>query len=116
MLDVLPAADIAYCHLDSIDWLGNQVKHAVIGTRGRCGFCHDGSLLKVDLCCRDLLDGDAPGTGKEAALSKHERQQRRMQERIAKLEAQNMAEKDWFMQGESGAGTCQTDILLLVPH
>lgn len=74
------------------------------------------SLLKVELCCRDLLDEDAPGTGKETALSKHERQQRRMQERIAKLEAQNMAEKDWFMQGESGAGLCPTDIVFLVPY
>lgn len=33
-----------------------------------------------------------------------------MQERIAKLEAQNMADKDWFMQGEAGAGEkCCTD-------
>ena len=72
------------------------------------------ALDVLPACCRDLLDGDAPGTGKEATLSKHERQQRRMQERIAKLEAQNMAEKDWFMQGESGAGLCRTDILSLV--
>lgn len=39
-------------------------------------------------------------------MSKHERGQLRMQERIAKLEAQNMADKDWFMQGEAGAGQC----------
>ncbi len=50
-----------------------------------------------------LLD-DAGAVDKTAGLSKHERQQARMQERIAKLEAQNMAEKDWFMQGESAAG------------
>lgn len=46
-------------------------------------------------------DADAQGI---AGMSKHERQQQRMQERITKLEAQNMAEKDWFMQGEAGAG------------
>ena len=52
-----------------------------------------------------LLDDDSAGASdKTAGLSKHERQQARMQERIAKLEAQNMAEKDWFMQGESAAG------------
>ena len=53
-----------------------------------------------------LLDDDATAAGKDstAGLSKHQRQQLRMQERIAKLEAQNMAEKDWFMQGEAGAG------------
>ncbi|KAL0024355.1 hypothetical protein WJX79_002946 [Trebouxia sp. C0005] len=51
-----------------------------------------------------LLDDDsARAVDKAAGLSKHERQQARMQERIAKLEAQNMAEKDWFMQGESAA-------------
>lgn len=54
-----------------------------------------------------MLQEAGPDRGKaDEALSKHERQQRRMQERIAKLEAQNMAEKDWFMQGESGAGLC----------
>lgn len=46
-------------------------------------------------------DADVKGT---AGMSKHERQQQRMQERITKLEAQHMAEKDWFMQGEAGAG------------
>ena len=52
-----------------------------------------------------LLDeGAAAETDRTAGMSKHERQQLRMQERIAKLEAQNMAEKDWFMQGEAGAG------------
>lgn len=52
-----------------------------------------------------LLDDDsAAAVDKTAGLSKHERQQLRMQEHIAKLEAQNMAEKDWFMQGESAAG------------
>ena len=52
-----------------------------------------------------LLDDDsAAAVDKTAGLSKHERQQLRMQERISKLEAQNMAEKDWFMQGESAAG------------
>ncbi len=52
-----------------------------------------------------LLDDDsAEAVDKTAGLSKHERQQARMQERISKLEAQNMAEKDWFMQGESAAG------------
>ncbi|DBA80599.1 TPA: hypothetical protein ACH3X1_007858 [Trebouxia sp. C0004] len=51
-----------------------------------------------------LLDEEPAGASDKAAgLSKHERQQARMQERIAKLEAQNMAEKDWFMQGESAA-------------
>ena len=66
--------------------------------------------LCIETWCRadrDLLQEDGPDSTKaEEALSKHERQQRRMQERIAKLEAQNMAEKDWFMQGESGAGLC----------
>lgn len=47
-------------------------------------------------------------------MSKHERQQLRMQERIAKLEAQNMAEKDWFMQGEAGAGDSHTPCGCLV--
>lgn len=52
-----------------------------------------------------LLDeGPAADVDKTAGMSKHERQQLRMQERIAKLEVQNMAEKDWFMQGEAGAG------------
>ena len=55
-----------------------------------------------------LLDDDATAAAANkdsiAGLSKHQRQQLRMQERIAKLEAQNMAEKDWFMQGEAGAG------------
>ena len=51
-----------------------------------------------------LGEGAATGTDRTAGMSKHERQQLRMQERIAKLEAQNMAEKDWFMQGEAGAG------------
>ncbi len=56
-----------------------------------------------------LLDDDSAGAvDKTAGLSKHERQQARMQERIAKLEAQNMAEKDWFMQGESAAGKLWT--------
>lgn len=50
-----------------------------------------------------LLDDDS-AAAETAGLSKHERQQLRMQERISKLEAQNMAEKDWFMQGESAAG------------
>lgn len=56
-----------------------------------------------------LLDEDsAAAVDQTAGLSKHERQQARMQERIAKLEAQNMAEKDWFMQGESAAGKLRT--------
>lgn len=55
----------------------------------------------------DLLDEGGPSADVDATagMSKHERQQARMQERIARLEAQNMAEKDWFMQGEAGAGT-----------
>lgn len=53
----------------------------------------------------DLLDkGPSADMDATAGMSKHERQQVRMQERIARLEAQNMAEKDWFMQGEAGAG------------
>ena len=53
-----------------------------------------------------LLDEEAAADiDRTAGMSKHERQQLRMQERIAKLEAQNMAEKDWFMQGEAGAGS-----------
>ena len=52
-----------------------------------------------------LLDeGLSADVDTTAGMSKHERQQARMQERIARLEAQNMAEKDWFMQGEAGAG------------
>ncbi|KAL3156038.1 hypothetical protein ABBQ32_013026 [Trebouxia sp. C0010 RCD-2024] len=52
----------------------------------------------------DLLDkGPSADMDATAGMSKHERQQVRMQERIARLEAQNMAEKDWFMQGEAGA-------------
>ncbi|KAL3145791.1 hypothetical protein ABBQ38_015168 [Trebouxia sp. C0009 RCD-2024] len=53
----------------------------------------------------DLLDEGGPSADVDATagMSKHERQQARMQERIARLEAQNMAEKDWFMQGEAGA-------------
>ena len=54
-----------------------------------------------------LEDDSAAGDkGRTAGMSKHERQQLRMQEHIAKLEAQNMADKDWFMQGEAGAGQC----------
>ena len=56
-----------------------------------------------------LLDNEsAAAVDKTAGMSKHEREQQRMQKRIAQLEAQNMAEKDWFMQGESAAGepTC----------
>ena len=49
-------------------------------------------------------DADAAEGETRAGLSKHERQQQRMQQRIARLEAQNLAAKDWFMQGESGAG------------
>ena len=49
---------------------------------------------------QEQADPDDDGMG----MSKHERQQLRMQKRIAQLEAQNMAEKDWFMQGESAAG------------
>lgn len=55
-------------------------------------------------CCRQLQDDVSPAIDKTGTLSTHERQQQRMQERIAKLEAQNMAEKDWFMSGEAGAG------------
>lgn len=52
-----------------------------------------------------LLDeGPSADVDTTAGMSKHERQQLRMQERIARLEAQNMAEKDWFMQGEADAG------------
>lgn len=51
-----------------------------------------------------LLDeGPSADVDTTAGMSKHERQQLRMQERIARLEAQNMAEKDWFMQGEADA-------------
>lgn len=65
----------------------------------------DQSARPVDTDAGDLLEDDSAVTAdKTAGLSKHERQQLRMQERIAKLEAQNMAAKDWFMQGESGAG------------
>lgn len=55
-----------------------------------------------------LLEDDSAGGDKDrtGGMSKHERGQLRMQERIAKLEAQNMADKDWFMQGEAGAGQC----------
>ena len=51
-----------------------------------------------------LEDESAADVDRTGGMSKHERQQARMQERIAKLEAQNMAEKDWFMQGEAAAG------------
>lgn len=55
-------------------------------------------------CNREVQEDEASGSGRGGNLSKHERQQQRMQERIARLEAQNMADKDWFMQGEAGAG------------
>ena len=54
-------------------------------------------------------EGAAADVDRTAGMSKHERQQLRMQERIAKLEAQNMAEKEWFMQGEAGAGQVTSD-------
>lgn len=59
----------------------------------------------------------AADVDRTAGMSKHERQQLRMQERIAKLEAQNLAEKDWFMQGEAGAGWGHTpSYSLLTEH
>ncbi|EFN57436.1 hypothetical protein CHLNCDRAFT_142905 [Chlorella variabilis] len=42
--------------------------------------------------------------GAELAPSAHARRQQRMQEKIRKLEAAAMGEKDWFMQGEVDAG------------
>ena len=59
----------------------------------------------------DGRDDAADAQDKLAGLSKHERQQLRMQERIARLEAQNMADKDWFMQGEAAA--CKHTFMLV---
>ena len=37
-------------------------------------------------------------------MSAHERRMAHMRERMAKLEASALAEKDWFLQGEAQAG------------
>ena len=42
----------------------------------------------------------APGTRQSA----HEKRLARMAERIARMEETNMAERDWWLQGEAGAG------------
>ena len=52
----------------------------------------------------DLLADEAAPRPDRAGLSQHERRQARLQERIARLEAENIGEKDWFLKGEAGAG------------
>ena len=39
-----------------------------------------------------------------AGMSAHERRMTRMRERVAKLEASALAERDWFLRGEANAG------------
>ena len=39
-----------------------------------------------------------------AGMSAHERRMARMRERVAKLEASSLAERDWFLRGEANAG------------
>lgn len=56
-----------------------------------------------------LADEAGPGADR-AGLSQHERRQARLQERIARLEAENIGEKDWFLKGEAGAGEDFMDI------
>lgn len=44
------------------------------------------------------------GGGASAALSTHERRLARMAARIARMEEENMGEREWFLRGEAGAG------------
>ena len=48
--------------------------------------------------------GGAQRTAAGAALSTHERRLARMAARIARMEEENMGEREWFLRGEAGAG------------
>lgn len=44
-----------------------------------------------------------------AGMSAHERRMARMRERVAKLEASALAQRDWFLRGEAQAGvSCES--------
>lgn len=48
--------------------------------------------------------GAQRGGAAGAALSTHERRLARMAARIARMEEENMGEREWFLRGEAGAG------------